>query len=99
MGILEGMVWLFVMGHLQTRENTSKQGGDTSKQGKTLPNKGGTLPNKGKHPQTRGGDTSKQVGNTTKQEKKYLLNKKNPSKQENAFQARGIFQSNVVYKW
>jgi len=53
--------------------------------------RGGTPPNKGP-PQTRdplkqgnplkqgGGNPLKQVGNTTKQEKKYLLNKKNPSK-------------------
>nr|DAO46859.1 MAG TPA: hypothetical protein [Caudoviricetes sp.] len=48
------MVWLFVMGHLQTRENTSKQGGDTSKQGKTPSNKGGGhLQTSGKHHQTR----------------------------------------------
>jgi hypothetical protein len=39
MGILEGMVWLFVMGHLQTR--------------KTPPNKKKHLQTRKKHQQTR----------------------------------------------
>jgi hypothetical protein len=79
MGILEGMVRLFVTGHFQTGKNTSKQGKNTSKQGK---------------------NTSKQVGNTSKQEEIPFKQEKHLSSKGNAFQARGIFRSNVeVYKW
>jgi len=87
----------------QTRKNLSKQG-------KTFPNKK-TPPNKKKHLQTRK-NLSKQEKTFPNKEKhhqtrrppfkqeKYLPKQgRHLSSKENAFQARGIFQSNVVYKW
>nr|DAR40599.1 MAG TPA: hypothetical protein [Caudoviricetes sp.] len=61
-----------------------------------------------KHLQTRGKNTSKQGGEKHLQAReKHLQTRKIPFEQEkylsskgNAFQARGIFRSNVkVYKW
>jgi hypothetical protein len=59
----------------------------------------GTPPNKKKHLQTRK-NTSKQEENTSKQEENTNKQEKHLSSKGNAFQARGIFRSNVkVYKW
>jgi hypothetical protein len=51
----------------------------------------GTPPNKEKHHQTR--------KPPFKQEKYLPKQEEHLSSKGNAFQARGIFQSNVVYKW
>jgi hypothetical protein len=58
---------------------------------KNLSKQGKTFPNKKKHHQTR--------KPPFKQEKYLPKQEEHLSSKGNAFQARGIFQSNVVYKW